>query len=53
MSEEVKLTDSGRDKRLEYRREWNRRNKDKVKAAQIRYWNRLAERKEREKEDDI
>lgn len=44
-----KLTDAGRDKLREYKREWNRRNKDKVKAAQMRYWNRLAEREERSK----
>lgn len=48
MSEE-KLTSAGRDKLREYKREWNRRNKDKVKAAQMRYWNRLAEREERSK----
>lgn len=48
MSDE-KLTDAGRDKLREYKREWNRRNKDKVKAAQMRYWNRLAEREERSK----
>ena len=28
--------------RLEYLREWRRKNKDKVKAAQIRYWNKKA-----------
>ena len=26
-----------------YKREWNRRNKDKVKAAQERYWIRKAD----------
>lgn len=52
MSEETKLTDAGRQKRLEYRREWNRKNKDKVKAAQARYWNRQAERKE-EADNDV
>ena len=28
--------------RREYKREWNRKNKDKVKAAQERYWNKKA-----------
>lgn len=26
-----------------YKREWNRKNRDKVKAAQDRYWQRKAE----------
>ncbi len=29
--------------RREYKRKWNRANKDKVKAAQERYWQRKAE----------
>ena len=29
--------------RRAYKREWNRKNKDKVKAAQERYWKRKAE----------
>lgn len=29
--------------RREYKRKWNAANKDKVKAAQERYWNRLAQ----------
>ena len=28
--------------RRAYKREWNRKNKDKVKAAQERYWNKKA-----------
>lgn len=36
------MTDKAREMRKEYKREWNRRNKDKVKAAQEKYWNRRA-----------
>lgn len=28
--------------RRAYKRDWNRRNRDKVKAAQERYWSRKA-----------
>lgn len=48
MSDE-KLTEAGRQKYLEYRRKWNRENRDKVKAAQLRYWNRLAEKEKEAK----
>lgn len=33
--------------RRAYKREWNRKNKDKVKAAQDRYWMRKAEAAEK------
>lgn len=36
------LTDQAREARRAYKREWNHKNKDKVKAAQVRYWNRKA-----------
>lgn len=29
--------------RRAYKREWNRKNPDKVKAAQERYWNKKAQ----------
>lgn len=53
MSKETELTEAGRAKLLEYRREWNRKNRDKVKAAQERYWNRLAEKEEKAKNADV
>jgi len=37
------LTDQARELRRQYKREWNRRNRDKVKAAQDRYWERKAQ----------
>lgn len=40
MSEQAKAA------RREYKRRWNRANKDKVRAAQERYWQRVYERQE-------
>ena len=37
------MTDQAREARRAYKREWNRKNKDKVKAAQERYWDRKAQ----------
>lgn len=39
---EPKMTEEAREKYRAYKREWNRRNKDKVRAAQVKYWNKLA-----------
>lgn len=38
--------------RREYKREWNRKNKDKVKAAQERYWNKKAAATDQEQTTD-
>ena len=37
------MTDQAREARRQYKREWNRKNRDKVKAAQARYWERKAQ----------
>lgn len=37
------MTEAAKEARRAYRREWNRRNPDKVKAAQERYWNKRAQ----------
>lgn len=37
------LTPEQREKQREYKRAWDRANPDKVKAAQIRFWNKKAE----------
>jgi hypothetical protein len=37
------MNEQAKEARRAYKREWNRRNRDKVKAAQERYWNRRAE----------
>lgn len=37
------MTEQARELRRAYKREWNRKNKDKVKAAQERYWDRKAQ----------
>lgn len=36
------MTEQAKELRKEYKRAWNRANKDKVKAAQDRYWERKA-----------
>ena len=36
------LSEAAKQARREYKREWNRRNRDKVKAAERRYWERKA-----------
>lgn len=36
------MTEQAKEKRREYRREWARKNPDKVKAAQERYWQKKA-----------
>lgn len=37
------MDEKAKEARRAYKREWNRRNPDKVKAAQERYWSRKAE----------
>lgn len=37
------MDEKAREARRAYKREWNRKNRDKVKAAQERYWSRKAE----------
>ena len=37
------MNEKAREARRAYKREWNRRNPDKVKAAQERYWQRKAD----------
>lgn len=37
-----KITDEAKELRNEYRRRWYRENRDKVKAQQIRYWEKKA-----------
>ena len=36
------LSDKAKEARREYKREWTRKNRDKVKAANDRYWERIA-----------
>ncbi len=45
------MTDEAREARRAYKREWNRRNPDKVKAAQARYWERQAAKANKTTED--
>lgn len=43
------MDEKAKEARRAYKREWNRKNKDKVKAAQERYWKRKAEALEADK----
>ena len=36
------MDERAKELRRAYKREWNRKNKDKVRAAQVRYWERKA-----------
>ena len=36
------MTEQAKQARREYKREWNRKNRDKVQQAQARYWERKA-----------
>ena len=42
-----KLTQAAVEARREYQREWRRKNKDKVKANNRRYWERKAAQERR------
>lgn len=39
----LKLSDAAKEARNAYKRAWNAKNKDKVKAATARYWERKAQ----------
>lgn len=36
------MTEQAKERRREYKREWYKRNRDKAKAAQDRYWDKKA-----------
>lgn len=46
------LSEAAKRARREYKREWTKRNKDKVKAAQIKYWERKALQEKEVNEDE-
>ena len=46
------MTEQAKEMRRAYKREWNRKNRDKVKAAQERYWNRKAEQAEEQEGEE-
>lgn len=46
------MTEKAKEARRAYKREWNRRNRDKVRQAQERYWNRRAEKTQEQKTDE-
>lgn len=46
------MTEQALEMRRAYKRDWNRRNRDKVRAAQERYWNRKAAAADSSKADE-
>lgn len=42
MEDQRAMTEEAKEARRAYKREWNKRNKDKVAAAQRRYWEKRA-----------
>lgn len=40
------LTEKARELRRAYKREWSRKNRDRVRAANERYWNKKAAQEE-------
>ena len=46
------MTEAAKEARRAYRRKWNRENKDKVKEAQRRYWERKAAAAREQAEQD-
>ncbi len=40
------MSDQAKAAQLEYRREWARRNPDKIRAQQRRYWEKRAKRQQ-------
>ncbi len=48
------MTEAAKEARRAYKREWNRKNPDKVKEAQRRYWEkRAAEAQDQEEADKM
>lgn len=45
------MNEAAKEARRAYKREWNRRNPEKVKAAQERYWTKKAEQAEQAERD--
>lgn len=46
------MDDRAKQMRREYKRKWNKANRDKVKAAQERYWQRKADAAEQATKTD-
>jgi hypothetical protein len=46
----MKLSDEAKELRNKYHREWRKKNSDKVKQAQKRYWERKAQEMKEQQE---
>ena len=42
------MTEKAAEARREYKRQWAKANRDKVRAAQERYWQKIADQREAE-----
>lgn len=42
IEERQRMTEEAKEARRQYKREWNKRNRDKVRESQRRYWERKA-----------
>lgn len=48
----ITLSEAAKEKRREYARLWRKRNPGKVREANRRYWEKVAERDEEEREEN-
>lgn len=49
---DLELKEAARQERNRYAREWRKKNKERVKANNARYWERRAEKIIKEREED-
>lgn len=45
------MTEQAKEARRAYKREWNRKNKDRVKSYQEKYWTKKAQKQEQPTND--
>lgn len=50
MAENAQLEEMAKEARRQYSREWRRKNKDRIREINARYWRRRAERMAERKE---
>jgi len=46
------MTEKAVEARRAYKRQWAKDNREKVRAAQERYWQKIADRKEADRKED-
>ena len=50
--QEKKLSPAAREARHAYLREWRKKNRDKIRDANLRYWEKKAKQSNQEKEEE-